>query len=43
MDSCNSYLCISYTFPVTDYNTADGYLECNHVGFTKTINQNSVK
>jgi len=37
MDSCISYLYISYTFPVTDYSTADGYLECNHVDFTKTI------
>lgn len=37
MDSCIIYLCISYTFPVTDYSTADGYLECNHVDFTKTI------
>jgi len=34
-----SVICISYTFPVTDYSTAGGYLECNHVDSTKTIKE----
>ena len=31
----DSYLCINYIFPVTNYTTSVGYLECNLTVFKK--------